>query len=220
MEVKYAIYPSLLDAFLRFKRRDDDETFLSLFDKINKVPGEQTEHQLKGIEFEQCVNDLITGHKTGDFSFTLIQNGFYETKNFKFKADVVDKIANKLQYATKQQEYIEAIIPTTVGNIKLYGIVDFSFPEMIVDLKGTSNYKCNKYKDNTQHSTYSLVRNLNGSPIKAFKYIVSDYNKVYQETYIPNDTLHQKLMFTVLEFVSFIEYFKNHITDTKIFGEA
>jgi hypothetical protein len=218
IKVDYAIYPSLLDAYLRFKRKDDDETFASVFDKINKVQSEQTEHQTKGIEFEALVNDVI-GQLNSKVHLTIIEeDDHYITNNFKFKVDVVDKIANKLRFATSQQEYMEAIIPSHVGNIKLYGIVDYDYPEMIADLKTTSNYKCNKYKDNAQHGTYSLIRELNKKPIKGFKYLVSDFDKVYQETYIPTKNMHEKLMFTVFEFISFIEYFKNYITDTKIFG--
>ncbi|WP_183567426.1 hypothetical protein [Mucilaginibacter sp. SP1R1] len=218
IKVDYAIYPSLLDAFLRYKRRDDDETFISVFDKINKVQSEQTEHQAMGIEFEALVNNVI-GQLNQKVHLAIIEEeGFYITNNFKFKCDVVDKIASKLQLATAKQEYMETVIPSHLGNIKLYGIADFSFPEMITDLKTTSSYKCNKYKDNAQHGTYSLIRERNGAPLKAFKYLATDFDKVYQETYIPTEVLHQKLMFTVFEFISFIEYFKNHITDTKIFG--
>ncbi|WP_114937533.1 hypothetical protein [Mucilaginibacter endophyticus] len=216
--INYAIYPSVLDAYLRFKRKDDDETFKSVFDKINHVRGEQTEQQAMGEEFELCVNDMITSIKTGDYSLTLYQDGYYRTKNFKFKADLIDRIATKMQHATKKQEYMEAIIPSHVGNIKLYGIADYTFPEMITDLKTTQNYKCNKYKDHAQHPSYSLIRELNGAPLKAFKYLVSDFDKVYQETYIPTPGMHQKLMITLFEFINFIEYFKDYITDTKIFG--
>jgi hypothetical protein len=218
VKVDYAIYPSLLDAFLRYKRKDDDETFISLFDKINKVQSEQSEQQLRGIEFEALVNEVLSAKKTGDYAFIFYQDGYYLTSNFKFKTEVIDKITSKLHNSTAKQEYMESIIPSHIGNIKLYGITDYTFPEMIVDLKTTSAYKCNKYKDNAQHATYSLIREMNGSPIKAFKYLATDFEKVYQETYIPNDVLHQKLMFTVFEFISFIEYFKKHITDTKIFG--
>lgn len=218
VKVDYAIYPSLLDAFLRYKRKDDDETFISVFDKINKVQSEQTEQQLKGIEFEGCVNNVIDGFKCSGLTAPHIEYGDYVTNNFKFKVDVVDKMAGKLQFATSQQEYMEAIIPSHLGNIKLYGIADYTFPEMITDLKTTSAYKCNKYKDNTQHATYSLIREMNGAPIKAFKYLATDFDRVFQETYLPTEVLHQKLLFTVFEFISFIEFFKKHITDTKIFG--
>jgi hypothetical protein len=217
-QINYAIYPSVLDAYLRFKRKDDDETFQGVFNKINHVKTEQTEQQAMGEEFEGCVNDMITCIKTGGYSLTLHKDGYYLTKNFKFKADLVEKIASKLEHVSKKQEYMEAIIPSHLGNIKLYGISDYTFPEMITDLKTTSNYKCNKYRDHAQHPCYSMIRELNGNPLKAFKYLVSDFDKAYQETYIPTPVMHQKLMFNIFEFINFIEYFKKYITDTKIFG--
>jgi hypothetical protein len=212
-DIKYAIYPSLLDAYLRFKRHDDDETFNALFDKINGVKTEQTDQQLKGVEFEKLINDLIDGKCVN------LVDGHYITDYFSFTVDLVDKIAIRLQQASVKQQYLEAIIPSHLGNIKLYGIADYTFPEMITDLKTTGNYKCNKYKDYTQHPAYSLISEINGNPIMAFKYLITDFNKLYQETYIPTLGMHQKLMATIFEFINFIEYFKSNITDEKIFGK-
>lgn len=211
--INYAIYPSLLDAYTRFKRNDDDETFDSLFDKINKVKTEQTEEQKMGVEFESCVNSRIAG------DFMELTNDQYVTENCKFKAVLIDQIAGRLQYATKQQEYMQAIIPSHLGNIKLYGITDYSFPQMITDLKTTAKYKCNKYKDNSQHPVYSLIRKVKGDPIRAFKYLASDFQNMFLETYIPTEKMHQKLMITIFDFINFIEYFKSNITDGKIFGQ-
>lgn len=213
-KINYAIYPSLLDAYLRFKRHDDDETFDNLFDKINKVKTEQTEQQVRGVEFEGLVNDKIDGKLMTPAD----DLRYYSSMNFQFKADLIDSIAGKLKNAISRQEYIECILPSHVGNIKLYGIIDFRFPRMITDLKGTENYKCNKYQDNCQHPVYTLIEKVNFRSIDAFKYVVSDYEKRYQETYIPTENMHQKLMITIYEFINFIEYFKSNITDQKIFG--
>lgn len=214
--VDYAIYPSLLDAYLRFKRHDDDETFDSLFDRINKVRTEQTEAQLKGVEFEDCINKGLDG-----VLFPMVNvDGIdlYKTENFQFKKHLIDKIVTTLSHSIAKQQYLETIIHTPVGNIKLYGIADFMFPEMILDLKGTGSYKCNKYKDNSQHPVYSLIMELKRKPIKAFKYLVSDFEKDFKETYIPNHNMYLKLMQTIFEFINFINHFKSNITDEKIFG--
>lgn len=212
--IKYAIYPSLLDAYLRLKRHDDQETFQSLMDKINKVPTEQTEAQLKGIEFEALVNARIDGKAIEPAD----DHRYYQSEHFQFPVALIEPIASRLQFASKKQEYLEAIIDTRVGKIKLYGIADFSYPEMIVDLKGTSNYKYGKYSDHTQHPVYSLIKQVQGHPIKAFKYVASDFEKMFIETYIPSENMHYKLMLLIYEFINFIEYFKEHITDDKIFG--
>jgi len=135
-----------------------------------------------------------------------------------FKMEVVNKIFDKLKLCVSKQQYMEAVIPSNMGYIKLYGIADFEYPEMLTDLKTTEHYSCNKYKDYCQCPVYSLIRKVNGKPIKAFKYLVTDFNKVYQETYIPTEHMHLKLMNLLYEFINFIEYFKNHINNQKIFG--
>lgn len=218
LKIDYALYPSILDSYLFFKKRDDDETFKSLFDKINKVKTEQTEEQIKGVEFELCVMNRINELK-GLPVLNYYEDSVYITDNFKFDADLINKIAFKLQHSTAQQQYLEAVIPSHLGNIKLYGFSDFTFPDMISDLKTTNNYKCSKYKDHCQAPSYSLIQQINGSPIKAFKYVASDFERMFIETYIPKENTYRKLMSTIFEFISFINYFKSYITNEKIFGQ-
>ncbi|RZJ89603.1 MAG: hypothetical protein EOO20_10510 [Chryseobacterium sp.] len=223
IQVDYAITPTLLNAYLRFKDADDDETFESLINKINGVKGDQVDAILKGIAFEKLVNDLIDGNKddievSDDNQFYIVNWKGDDEERLLFNAKLVNGIAERLKFNTGKQEYMEVVIHSHVGNIKLYGIVDYDYPEMVVDLKGTEKYKCGKFEDNTQHPVYSLIRKLNNKPIKAFKYLVSDYTREYQETYIPTEQMYQKLMFTIYEFIAFINHFKKHITNTKIFG--
>lgn len=209
MKVDYAIYPSLLDAYLRYKRNDDEETFISLFNRINKIQDDEVpEHVLKGIEFENLVNAIVIDGLPEDF---------YDTGDNDL-IPLARKIAGKLEKSSAIQKYEETILVTHYGKIKLYGIIDFDFPEMITDLKTVVNYSCNKYKEYCQHPCYSLIRHQNGNPIKAFKYLITDFKKVYQETYIPSPLMYDKLMFTIYEFISFINHFKKYITNEKIFG--
>ncbi|RZK77501.1 MAG: hypothetical protein EOO85_08720 [Pedobacter sp.] len=213
----YAIYSSLLDAYLRFKRTDDDETFSAVFDKINGVKSEQTEQQAKGVAFESLVNDLIDGHSVYNNSAPYIRD------SFSFKAELVEKIAAKLGKCKGKQQYISTIIDTRIGRIKLYGIIDFEFDDMDVDLKSTGNYKLNKYIDSkeikhTQHLVYPLIRKQTGKPVKAFKYVISDFENDFQETYLPNENMEFKLMQIIYEFIAFINHYKANITDMKVFG--
>lgn len=218
-DVDYAIYPSLLDAYLRFKRTDDEETFSALFDKINGVKSEQTEQQLKGVLFEQCINDLIDGK---DIQLSDDAKSF-KCGPFAFKIDLMYKIASKLRKCRMKQNYIECIINTKVGKIKLYGIADYRFDDMLVDLKTTASYKVNKYTDSkdikyTQHLMYPLIKKHLGTPISAFKYVASDFENDFQETFIPTENMEHKLMAIIYEFIVFINHFKVNITDMKVFG--
>jgi len=219
MKVDYAIYPSLLDAYLRYKRNEDEETFISLFDRINKVKQEEVpEHVIKGIEFERLIGEVINSNHTHQHEFLKKDSEIYKANEFEFNATVVNKISDKLLRRTSEQKYEEALFETPYGNVKLYGIIDYDYPEMIVDLKTVVSYSCGKYKDYAQHQCYALIREKNGNPIKAFKYLVTDFKKVYQETYIPSKIMFDKLMFTVYEFIAFINHFKKYITNKKIFG--
>lgn len=203
----YAITPTLLDAYLRFKRKDDDETFISLMDKLNGIKQELAPEVQQiiqnGIDFEELVNQSLNGMQV----------------DTKLGAEVMARITAKLAHNTGQQIYQEAYIHTPYGIIKLYGILDYDFPEMITDLKTVAHYTCNKYIDYSQHPMYSLIRQLNNKPIRAFKYLITDFKKVYQETYIPSEHMFTVLMSNVYEFIAFINHFKPHITNTKLFGQ-
>jgi len=207
----YAVNPTLLDAYLRFKRKDDDETFETLMCKINgiklELPEEVQETINKGIEFEELVNRLLDRADDKSWFSDAIGN-----------IGIAMAIQNKLQYNSGMQVYQEAFLKTPYGIIKLYGILDYEFPEMIVDLKTVAHYSCNKYAEYSQHSMYSLIRELNNKPIKAFKYLITDFKKIYQETYIPNKQMYIGLMQNVYEFIAFINHFKPAITNNKIFG--
>lgn len=203
----YAITPTLLDAYLRFKRKDDDETFESLMCKINGIkqdlaPEIQQTIQ-NGIDFENAVNRALKG----------------TPKDTELGVEVIQRIVAKLQHNTGQQVYQEAFIHTPYGIIKFYGIIDYDYPDMIVDLKTVAHYSCNKYIDYSQHPMYSLIRHLKNNPLKAFKYLITDFKKVYQETYIPSEHMFTGLMQNTYEFIAFLNHFKPHITNTKIFGK-
>lgn len=218
--IDYKLYPSILDSYLFFKKRDDDETFESLFNKINKVPTEQTEEQLKGVEFESLVNERIDHlRENGPLFYNDIIGDHYHTDNFKFKAWLVDRFVFKLQHAIARQKMISAVIPSHAGNIQLFGFVDYAFPEMDADLKTTSEYKLLKYEKHCQHKSYSLIRKLNGTPIKKFYYLPTDFERYYQEAYVPSEKMHRELLGVMFEFIGFLNHFKKYVTNEKIFGQ-
>jgi len=214
----YNIYPTLLDSFIYMKRHDEDEgAFQQLIDKINGVKSTDVEQANKGIEFERLVNGLIDGIS---IDTNLTKESFcYVTENFKFGVDITNRIVEKLKRATKKQEYIEAIIHTNLDTIKLYGIVDYSFPEMDADLKTGKNYRFGKYDNYTQHKVYSLIRKVNGNPIKQFNYVATDFKHLFIETKDITEEVHEELLEEIQSFIRFLIHFKHLITDRKVFGE-
>src|SRR5688572_19962304 len=119
-QVVLSIYPTLLDSFYWYKKMGDSK-LPELLDKINRVkPDEFPIAALKGIQFEDCVNRLLKKQPLD------LQGTFYKTPDFEFDTTIVDKIANKLSRAEKQQEYVEAVVKTDIGLVKIYGFVDYS----------------------------------------------------------------------------------------------
>lgn len=190
----YQITPTLLDSFARFERHQDEESFNDLINKINRVKSDPTEQQLKGMAFENVVNGIGS--------------------DFKFDDRVIHNVQKRLINQTGSQVKISA----DYENIHFYGIADYTFPEMIVDLKGTDNYYYGKFQKRYQFPVYSFIKELNKEPIKQFKYLVSDYTNIYQETYIPNQKVYDSLLEFAAEFIRFLNHFKRQITNKSIYG--
>jgi len=208
-----SLYPTLLDSFYWYKRIPSPDKFQELINKINRVkPDEFPIAAKKGIQFEDCVNNLLKGMNVQK------RDGVYIAKDFEFNSVIVDKIVSKLVNHKKQQEYIQAVVPTEIGNIKLYGFVDYSYPDSDVDLKTTGKYTFGKFKINNQHKCYSLIRHINGTPIQEFKYLVTDFNHVFVEPYKCTPQLHNEFLEEVYQFNEFLQENRSIITDTKIFG--
>lgn len=201
MEVKYCIYPTLLDSFYWYKCFGGDK-FRELIDKINRVKYPIGGPAKRGIDFEDSVNKRLKN-----------QVDYKE-----FKPELVEKIAYKLSNSVKQQEYIEGIIDSDYGKVKMYGIIDYSYPHLYVDLKTCGKYKKGKFENYSQHKAYPLLNQLNGGSVNSFTYLVTDFSDVYNETYDLNQKMIDKLLIDTCEFIEFLEANRNLITDKKIFN--
>lgn len=214
MEYQYAFYPTLLDSYFRYKRGEDELSFIQLFNKINKIPEEVVDEELeqnrlRGIAFEGMVNDLISG------SNNFANDGIYLVDCFEFGEKIVNKVYSKLKRCTNQQFYQEKVIETSKGKVLLYGIFDYKFPEMTADLKVVKSYSYGKYKNNMQHKFAALI-----SEDKEFNYIATDCEYMFIENYWLNDKVRHQAIKDIEEFIMFIENFRPHITDLKIFGNG
>lgn len=214
MEIKYQIYPTLLDSFRYWKDHEEDQSaFNDLIDKLNGVTIEQTEENLKGIAFENLINGLI------DKEFN-IQFEDYIFQGFKFNFNIVNKVFNKLSRCIAKQLKLDGIVSTKFGNVRLYGIFDYEFPQMMADLKTTSNYglktegseKVKKYKFNFQHKFTSLLTNK-----LEFNYVITDFTYFYIENFKLGQDLNAKTIIEIEEFIEFIEMFKYKIKKSKVF---
>jgi len=218
MEFKYQFYPTLLDSFRYWKDHEEDEsTFNALIDKLNGVKVEQTLDNLKGIAFEALINEMITIKSD---LVPLPNNGIYEFNEFEFNQIIVDKVFNKLKRCTDIQFRLNGIVSTSKGNVRLYGIFDYGFPEMTADLKTTSNYglktkdskKVKKYEDNFQHKFTSLL-----SENIEFNYVITDFNYLYIENFKLGEELNKSTILEIEEFIDFINIYKHLIKNSKVF---
>lgn len=210
--INYQIYPTLLDSFYWYKRGYNEKS--ELINKINRVKSEMPESARKGVAFENVINTLLKAK-----NHPLLTNSeYFESDGFIFQPEIVNRIAAKLINAEKQQEYIQAVVETPVGGIKVYGFIDYSYPDMFIDLKTTGSYKKDKYKINNQHRCYPLLAQINGKPISKFNYLITDFTQMYIEPYLHHSGMTDEFIFNLVEFTEFLEANRGLITDKKIFG--
>lgn len=195
------MYPTLLDSFYWYKRLGGDK-FSELIDKINKVKKPMPTAAKKGVDFEDCINNCLNGQK--DYK--------------EFNPALIDKIVYKLQHSLKQQEYIEGVIETRYGDVKMYGFVDYSYVDKYIDLKTTSSFRPGKFAINYQHKAYPLINQLNGGKVSEFVYLVTDFTNIYTDQYVHNQRMVEQLIFDTTEFIEFLEANRGLITDKKIFN--
>jgi hypothetical protein len=230
--LNYRIYPTLLDSFNRYlapiQFLSEDEgapteeelkqvEFKELINKINRVPYTTTEAQAKGVAMESCLNAMLDQQlvptkedKKG--------NVFYTFETFEFAKPVVDKLFEELAGYSTRSERISCVVSTPVGMVELYGVMDYSFPSVQVDLKTTKKYDFLKYQKNTQHRMYPFIAKQNGIKVDNFAYLVTDFKDVFAENYTCSKAHDEELISNVCQFADFLENNRHLITDRKIFG--
>jgi hypothetical protein len=183
-QIKYKIYPSLLDKFQNYldseiefesfwnqdnetgeyKRSPDEieaEKKRELIDSINRVPFEN-EAADKGTAFNEIVDCLL--HKRNKSENEKIkalvsnrENNSIDVhiNNFHFSFDLsFCTEASKYFIGSTSQVYVSAILPTKYGDVELYGYADEIKKDVIYDIKTTSKYEFGKYEKKWQRHTY------------------------------------------------------------------
>lgn len=211
-----------------------DEKFQDLINHINKVPFD-SEAADKGTAFNEVVDCIIENRKSEkvDVARVYEQIGYdgepmqgrlialdatYNERTFRFPLSLVMEFSDYFKGASTQV-YVEGVLPTCFGNVKLYGYIDELLPFSVHDIKTTSQYKVGKFKKNWQHIVYPYCLNCMGNDVKAFEYNVTDFKETYTETYIfDKDRDTRKLREEVEEFIMFLRDNKELITNEKIFN--
>ena len=248
MQPKYRFYATILDAFWGYLNSDviwdkywgwsenppytpeefHEQQFQELIDRINRKPFDN-EKADRGTCFNELVDALIENRKPKDIIVERTADGLsyqatYNNRVFTFPIFICREFANYFKGALTQQR-VEAILPTTFGNVLVYGFIDELMPTTVHDIKTTGSYSVGKFKSHFQHLVYPYALIQNGNDIRTFEYNILEFSKAgypvdtYTETYvfvperdIPILTNHCE------EFIRFLEENRELITDTKIFG--
>jgi hypothetical protein len=236
MQHKYNIYPSLLDDYqyyldapFNYERTKMDipyedyerEQFKALMDKINRVPYD-SEAADKGTSFNEVVDCIIHNRKSEKMDITAA-NGYinvtFGKRNFVFDANLCRRFAHYYTDALSQV-YVEAMLPTLYGDVKLYGFIDELMPQSCHDIKTTTTYSDRKFYGKSQSLVYPYCLIKSGNDVRHFEYNITDFSDVYKETYVFDDDRDIPILTQKTEdFIIFLNENKHLITNKKIFNE-
>lgn len=240
---KYRFYPTLLDTFADYLSSDAlwdrywgwsdnpphtpeefrQKQFEELVNRINRVPFD-SEAADRGTAFNEVVDALIEMRKprgmdaerTADNASYLVA---YNGRRFAFPIALCREFARYYRGALTQQR-VSAPLPTALGTVELYGVIDELMPLSVHDIKTTGNYYVGKFKGHWQHMVYPYCLMKNGSDVRLFEYNVTDFRQTYTESYtfVPERDI-PRLVAHCEDFIRFLQENRELITDKKIFAE-
>jgi len=249
MNVDYKFYATLLDSFMDYQDSDaiydkywgwsenpphtpeefHQLQFQGLIDKINRVPFD-SEAADKGTAFNEVVDCMIEHRKSENVKVekVIVDNhviaiySVYNNRSFSFDINLLREFADYYKGALAQQ-YVEAVIHTSKGNVLIYGYIDELMPTSVHDIKTTSQYYVGKFKNHSQHLVYPYCLIQSGNDIKTFEYNVATIGvnnyQTYTETYVFNPERDIPILTQRIEdLIQFVEDNRHLITDKKIFG--
>ncbi len=208
MQPKYAIYATMLDAFAWYKKSEADGALEEFLGKVNRVPFEKTDAILRGMAFEDLVDDSL---RLG------IPEGLPDpltVHDTKCSLDILRTFRDRLLGAVRQV-YVESILPTRFGPVKVYGKVDEILRDTAFDIKTTGKYEFPKYLRNWQHPVY--LEALQKEGVRRFVYLATDFREVYEEEYSYNSADTDRLISELGHLVETLEAQRERITDRKVF---
>ena len=225
--------------------------FQSVIDRINRVPYDN-DAVAKGTAFNEVVDCMIEHRKSDKVEvekvYEKIAVGAYDNvenkplycdvtytnkvvglnakmgeRVFFFPIGVCREFANYYKGAVTQK-YVEGILSTSFGDVKLYGFIDELMPLSVHDIKTASQYSVGKYKRNSQHLVYPFCLMQMGNDVRTFEYNVAVIGKYNYETFTESYEFNPERDIPILQqrcedFIRFVNENRELITDKKIFNE-
>ena len=263
--VGYQLYPSLIDAYTDYSKSEviynkywggaetpsltleeyEAKAFQDLIDKINRVPKDLIKADI-GTVFNELVDCLILGHKStkieveklhDDAGNVVSLRANYNGRSFVYPLDFVRLFVDNYKGAIPQM-FVEGVLPTRRGDVRLYGYLDELMPLSVHDIKTTGSYEVGKFKDHSQHLVYPYcLKQMGYTGVDLFSYDVAEIStNITKQTPEPPEvvvklkaTYSEEYLFTperdipilegkVVEIIDFIEANRHLITNPKIFA--
>lgn len=167
--------------YLKSREEWEEKAHTDFLNCLNKVKTEPTEAMQRGIEFEDMVR-------------------LYDGKQlYSRKDDTVNEIVDYISGGLWQQTVTKTI---EVNGLKVlvYGKADVIEKDTIYDIKRVKHYEIGKYGHSVQHKLYLFCT---GLPI--FKYLVSDGQSVFVETYTFYKNLNADVQALIVEFFEWLQ---------------
>ncbi len=212
-----------------------------LIDQINRCPKEPIEVADRGTAFNEVVDMFIhnlgTAATRSDMDIRLSKsepyyiyvkfNGF----EWYFDTHLCTKVAERYPYSISQYP-CGAPLQTSKGLVWLYGYLDEWVAYKISDIKTTGEYHFGKYERKWQKHLYpyAVVESGDCTEIQEFEYTVVKlseptkkdpiiHGEIYPEVYTNDHEQNRRLLQDICEqFIEWLEYRREHITDSRIFG--
>ena len=214
MDIRYQIYPSLLNAYQdyvdaydiweRYWGSSDDAPHTpdefqamrrqALIDRINRVPM-VSDAADRGTAFNALVDRLIGGDPSRGVTIEA-QDGedgrkyavTVKGKTYVWSERAARPFAERFD-GCMPQTFVEGTIETRGGGVRLYGFTDYIGSTRVYDLKTTRSYERGQYATGWQHIVYPYCLAQMGADITHFEYTVAvgsnnERMALYAEEYI------------------------------------
>lgn len=215
----YMIYPSILDAWTRY-RTSEGMTEEELLARINRTGGTSPE-AMRGTAFNEVIDRMAAGYipelyvdgARGDEHY--LYN--YERERYAFPRGVCDRMA-ALYRGSLTQQFVQGDIECRHGVVRLYGYADGVFPRSVRDIKTTKRYAAQKYRNSWQKVVYPYCVRQMGGTVDEFVFDVTDFDRVYTEVYTGRQIDISGRIGEIDDFIDYLERRRDLITQPKLFG--
>lgn len=206
MQAKYHFYATLLDSFTWFRKSEKADAEQEFLNRVNRVKTPPSDAQLRGMAFEKLINYYAQRGLRPD--------GPVKAHDMEVAPELIEKFTKGMRAAARQV-FVETVLETTHGGVRVYGFIDDLWAGVAYDTKTTGAYEFPKYLDAWQHPAYLTC--LKGQADR-FVYRITDFKDYYEEPYhyLPEDT--ERLLGVCVDLAEWLEHRRDQITDRKIFG--